>query len=119
MLSIDNKEISLNRGDKGKISLTLEQDGQPFELLETDTVNMAIYAEENLDKEPLKTIKGSINVEENCAEIILDKDSTDFVPEDNSPFNYWYEIEYNSIVIIGYDKEGPKIFRVYPNGKGE
>lgn len=119
MLLIDNTEVSLNRGDQGKILVELEQNGEPITLLESDVVNMAIYSEENLDKDPLQKLNASINTEENVAEIIIEKNSTAFVPEDNMPFNYWYEVEWNGIVIIGYDKEGPKIFRVYPNGKGE
>lgn len=38
----------------------------------------------------------------------------------NRPVDYWYEIELNPqtnpTTVIGYDGEGPKIFRLYPEG---
>ena len=117
MLSIDNKEISLSKGDRGVIQFDITQDGEPVTLETSDKVTMSIYSEENLDKEPLQVLNAEINVDDNIAEIPIIETSTDFVPEDNMPFNYWYQIEWNDNVMIGYDKEGPKIFRVYPQGK--
>ena len=119
MLSIDNKEISLSKGDRGVIQFDITQDGEPVILELSDKITMSIYSEENLDKEPLQVLNAEINVDDNIAEIPIIETSTDFVPEDNMPFNYWYQIEWNDNVMIGYDKEGPKIFRVYPQGKGE
>ena len=119
MLTIDNKEISLSKGDKGVIQFDMTQDGEPVILDGTDKITMAIYEEENLDKDPLKVIEAEINLDENIAEIPINEATTDFVPEDNMPFNYWYQIEWAGNVVIGYDKEGPKTFRVYPQGKGE
>ena len=38
----------------------------------------------------------------------------------NKPVDYWYEIEINPETapqtIIGYDNNGPKIFRIFPEG---
>lgn len=38
----------------------------------------------------------------------------------NKPIDYWYEVELNpeteAQTIIGYDEDGPKIFRLYPEG---
>lgn len=37
--------------------------------------------------------------------------------------DYWYEVELNpeteAQTIIGYDEDGPKIFRLYPEGDDE
>ena len=41
----------------------------------------------------------------------------------NKPVDYWYEIELNPDTypqtLIGYDEDGPKIFRLYPEGVKE
>ena len=38
----------------------------------------------------------------------------------NKPIDYWYEVQVNpdsfAQTIIGYDDNGPKIFRLYPEG---
>ena len=38
----------------------------------------------------------------------------------NKPTDYWYEIELNPDTscqtLVGYDKEGPKVFRLFPEG---
>ena len=38
----------------------------------------------------------------------------------NKPVDYWYEIELNPDTtpqtLIGYDDDGPKIFRLFPEG---
>lgn len=119
MLTINSKEISLNKGDSGIIKINIMEGEESLILEATDNISLMIYKEENLDKEPLKVIKAMIDEENNVANITINEDTTSFVEEDNEPFNYWYQIEFNDNVIIGYDKEGPKIFRVYPSGKGE
>lgn len=52
--------------------------------------------------------------------ITLDKDNTTIGSIINKPTDYWYEIELNPDTmpktVLGYDKKGPKIFRLYPEG---
>jgi len=51
----------------------------------------------------------------------LSSDETRIGDYINKPVTYWYEIELNpnnnSTTIIGYDDDGPKQFKLYPEGK--
>ena len=52
--------------------------------------------------------------------INLTKEDTKIAEIINKPVDYWYEIEMNPDTepqtIIGYDEDGEKIFRLYPEG---
>ena len=53
--------------------------------------------------------------------ILLTEDDTRFGKTISKPRDYWYEIELNPFTnpqtIIGYDDDGPKVFRLYPESK--
>ena len=53
-------------------------------------------------------------------EIVLSKEDTKIGSLISTPFDYWYEIELNPETepqtVIGYDDDGEKIFRLYPEG---
>ena len=63
-----------------------------------------------------------VNVETEKVEIFLTEDDTKFEGVINKPTDYWYEIclnpDTNPQTIIGYDENGPKVFRIYPEGEG-
>lgn len=54
-------------------------------------------------------------------DLFLSADDTKSGEVINKPKDYWYEIELNPHTepqtIIGYDEDGAKIFRLYPEGK--
>lgn len=54
--------------------------------------------------------------------ISLNREDTKIGEVISKPVDYWYEIELNpeSVpqTIIGYDENGPKVFRLYPEGGG-
>lgn len=49
-------------------------------------------------------------------EIPLNSEDTKIGDVVNYKVKYWYEIELNNMTTIGYDKEGPKEFILYPEG---
>lgn len=53
-------------------------------------------------------------------EITLTSEDTRIGEVIHKPKDYWYEVEVNPETapqtIIGYDKSGPKVFRLYPEG---
>ena len=55
--------------------------------------------------------------------ISLNKEDTTIGDIINTPIDYWYEVqlnpETNPQTIIGYDENGAKIFRLYPEGVEE
>ena len=54
------------------------------------------------------------------AYIYLDEEDTKIGEVIAKPRDYWYEVELNPEIqpqtIIGYDEDGAKVFRLYPEG---
>ena len=52
--------------------------------------------------------------------IILDKEDTTIGEVISKPVDYWYEVELNPETqpqtIIGYDEDGAKVFKLFPEG---
>ena len=52
--------------------------------------------------------------------IMLSKEDTKIGKKVNKPVDYWYEVELNPDAypqtIVGYDEDGAKIFKLYPEG---
>lgn len=62
----------------------------------------------------------TVTEETNAVEIALDGDETDFGGVISKPTDYWYEVELNPETypqtMIGYDENGAKVFRLFPEG---
>lgn len=54
-------------------------------------------------------------------QIILTEDDTKIGDVISKPADYWYEVELNPLTdpqtIVGYDADGPKVFRLFPEGR--
>lgn len=113
MLKIESDgTISLNRGDKGTITVTAN-DGE-YEFQPGDVITLRIFEKKGYNKEPLleKSIEVSKIVDE--VDLILTEEDTLFCQETNKGITYWYSISLNEDVIVGYDEDGPKQFIIYP-----
>lgn len=113
MLKIESDgTISLNRGDKGTITVTAN-DGE-YEFQPEDVITLRIFEKKGYNKEPLleKSIEVSKIVDE--VDLILTEEDTLFCQETNKGITYWYSISLNEDVIVGYDEDGPKQFIIYP-----
>lgn len=113
MLKIESDgTISLNRGDKGTITVTAN-DGE-YEFQSGDVITLRIFEKKGYNKEPLleKSIEVSKIVDE--VDLILTEEDTLFCQEINKGITYWYSISLNEDVIVGYDEDGPKQFIIYP-----
>lgn len=83
------------------------------------------------------TVRFKVFEKKDCANVVLCKDyfvneptyevdiqlsgnDTKFGEEISKPKDYWYEIELNpeSVpqTVVGYDEDGPKVLRLYPEG---
>lgn len=62
----------------------------------------------------------TITSETSSVDIVLDSNDTRIGAIISKPKDYWYEVELNPNTapqtIIGYDADGPKIFRLFPEG---
>lgn len=122
MIKIDEeKTIHLTRGDTATIVITAQDNsGNDYEFKKSDIIRLKV-----MTKSDVKTIvlTKDVKIEEDktSIEFELTSDETRIGDYINKPVTYWYEVELNpdnnSTTIIGYDEDGPKKFKLYPEGK--
>ena len=121
MFKIDsNKTIHITRGDVGIVEFSiLNEDETPYHFEAGDVVRFGVLAKKDMTnlifQKDVQTEEDSTSVD-----IPLTEEETKIGDIINKPMDYWYEIQLNPETdpqtIIGYDEEGPKIFRLYPEG---
>lgn len=120
----ETKTISVTRGDAAHISFGANRrDGSPYKFVKDDIVRLKIYEKNYCGKVVLKK-DVSPTEESTSVNIVLDSSETRLCGVISKPVDYWYEISLNpdtprAQTIIGYDESGPKIFRLYPEGREE
>ena len=116
-----DKTICLTRGDIASIEVAASQeDGSPFVFRKGDVVRLTVYKENGCG---CVVLKKDVKVE-TATEVVtiqLNKRDTCFCDIINEPVDYWYDIKLNPETepqtIIGYDGEGAKVFRLFPEGR--
>lgn len=119
MFSIDaDKTIHITRGDIGIINARANvTETEEYIFHPGDVVRLRVYVRKQHANVVL--VKDVI-VESETPTVEIGLGSTDTRIGDiiDKPVDYWYEIEINPDTapqtIIGYDKDGPKIFKLYP-----
>lgn len=116
----DDKTIHLTRGDIAVIEIGARNlDGEAYNLKSGDVVRIQVFEKKRCDNVVLsKSVV--VSDETTAVEIPLTSEDTRFGDVISKPQIYWYEIEINpdSVpqTIIGYDRNGPKLFVLYPEG---
>lgn len=82
-----------------------------------DVIRFAVCVKKNCAKVMLRK-DFIVTKEATEVEIVLDGDDTNFGNVISKPTDFWYEVSLNPETdprtIIGYDTEGARIFRLYP-----
>ncbi len=116
----EDKSIYCTRGDVGAFAVSAADDnGNAYRFAVGETVRFKVFAKK--DCENVKLIKDFLVAEETeSVNIALNENDTKIGDVISKPIDYWYEVELNPDTapqtIIGYDDEGAKIFRLYPEG---
>ena len=116
----DDKTIHLTRGDVAVIEVGARNlDGEAYNLNPGDVVRIQVFEKKRCDNVVLsKSVV--VSDETTVVEILLTSEDTRFGEVISKPQTYWYEIEINpdSVpqTIVGYDRDGPKLFVLYPEG---
>lgn len=116
-----NKDMSLHltRGDAISFSLVADADGSNYIFHPGDVVRLTIYGKKAAENVVLQK-DFPVNAETEYVVISLTSDETKIGETISKPTDYWYEIELNPDnepqTIVGYDEDGPKVFRLYPEG---
>lgn len=119
----EDLSIHITRGDIGLLEITAKnEDGSDYTFKVDDVIRLGIF-----EKKKFNSIKKqkdiTVQEETTTVKISLNKEDTTIGDIINTPIDYWYEVqlnpETNPQTIIGYDENGAKIFRLYPEGVEE
>ena len=111
--------IYITRGDMAVLAVTAENQGKPYIFQQGDLVRLKVFEKKNCDTVVLQK---DIPVTEttDTVQLYLSQEDTRLGKLSSKPVDYWYEVELNPMTapqtIIGYDENGPKILRVFPEG---
>lgn len=115
-----DKSIYITRGDIANIEISAIKSSTEFYIFKPgDVVRFKVFEKKNCKNVVIEK-RVEVVEEVSAITVILDKTDTKLGESMNKPVDYWYEVELNPETapqtIIGYDEDGPKIFRLYPEG---
>ena len=115
----DDMSIYVTRGDAVAFTVTSEDNGESYEFQSGDMLRFKVYGKKNAENVVLQE-DFTIPTATKEVEIYLTEEHTKFGGVISKPTDYWYEVELNPETqphtIIGYDEDGAKVFRLYPEG---
>ena len=116
----DDMTIYITRGDTAYFTVTADDNGKAYKFQPGDVVRMKVTAKKDCTN---VAFQKDFPVLEECekVDILLTEEETKIGDVISKPVDYWYEIELNPYsnpqTIIGYDDDGAKIFKLFPEGK--
>ena len=118
----DDLSIYATRGDIVCLNVSALDDstGNPYEFQPGDIVRMKIFVKK--DAENVVMSKDfPVVAKTEAVGVFLSENDTKIGDVISKPTDYWYEIELNPYTnpqtIVGYDEDGAKIFKLFPEGK--
>ena len=116
----EDKSIYITRGDMANITVSAkESDGTTHKFQPGDIVRFKVFKRRDCESVEIKK-DVTVTEQTETVDIFLAGEDTKIGDIINKPVNYWYEVELNPDTapqtIIGYDEEGEKMFRLYPEG---
>ena len=116
----EDMTICVTRGDIAFFVVTADDAGNAYKFLPGDVVRIKVFARKNCEQVVLEK-DFVVEEETEAVHIYLEGKDTKIGEVINKPVIYWYEIELNPDTnpqtIVGYDDDGPKLFRLFPEGK--
>lgn len=115
----DDLSIYVTRGDIASFFISADDNGHPYKFQVDDIVRIKVFGKKDCETVVLQK-DFSVTVETERVEIFLTEQDTKIDETISKPKDYWYEVELNPLTnpqtIIGYDEDGAKIFRLFPEG---
>lgn len=116
----DDLSIYATRGDVVFFTVTADNDGEPYMFQPGDVLRVKVYGKKDAENVVLQK-DFPVVVETDSVEILLTEQDTKIGEVISKPTDYWYEIELNPFsnpqTIIGYDEDGAKVFKLFPEGR--
>jgi hypothetical protein len=114
----EDKSIYVTRGDAGAITVAASFADGDYTFKPEDVVRMKIFEKKNCEN--VVRVFHADRLTEDSTEVTIRLDDTKIGEVISKPTDYWYEIELNPDTnpqtIIGYDNEGAKVFKLFPEG---
>ena len=115
----DGTTLKVTRGQSGTITFgALTPEGEPYTFQVGDVLRLNVT---KVNKENSVVMSVDTIIEEATTEATISITSFDskIGTVINKPTDYWYDIELNpdsaiAQMLLGYDDDGPKIFKLYP-----
>ena len=116
----DDGTIYLTRGDIAVLEIGAKKSEDENYIFQIgDVVRFKVFEKKKCDNVVLSK-KVVVEEESKKVTLILDKTDTKIGELIHKPKDYWYEVELNPDTapqtIVGYDVDGPKILRLFPEG---
>ena len=113
MFIVENKSFHVTRGDRGSVRISFKD----YTFQTGDEIAFNIYEEDGMDIEPILHKVKTITASSATALIEFTASDTKLGEPSNERQTYWYEIVLNDDQTpFCYDKNGPKLFYLYPGG---
>lgn len=117
----EDKSIYLTRGDIANIEVTAKNaEGNAYTFQKGDVVRIKVFEKKGCECVVLQK-DVVVEAEATAVTIFLGKEDTTIGEIISKPKDYWYEVELNPETlpqtIIGYDEDGAKVFKLFPEGR--
>ena len=115
----DDLSIYLTRGDAVSITLNAQNNGEMHTFRTGDLVRFKVFEKKACH---CVALQKDVRVSEETKEVVipLTAQDTTIGDEISKPVDYWYEVELNPLTnpqtIIGYDEDGAKVLKLFPEG---
>lgn len=118
----EDMSIYVTRGDVAFFGVTADNGGSKYKFQPGEIVRFKVT-----DKKACENVAFykdfPITEEVERVEILLTEEDTKIGDVISKPTDYWYEVELNPFTnpqtILGYDDDGPKVFKLFPEGADE
>lgn len=115
----DDLSIYVTRGDIVLMSVSADYKGTPHTFQPGDLIRIKVSKKKKCTEVVLMK-DFPVTSETQNVQMFLDQNDTRIGDVISKPVDYWYEIELNPLTepqtIIGYDEDGAKIFKLFPEG---
>lgn len=117
----DDLSIYATRGDIVCLNVSAIDDrtGEPYEFQPGDILQMKVYVKKDAENVVLQK-DFPVPAKTNTVGVFLTEQDTKIGDVISKPTDYWYEVTLNPYTnpqtFIGYDEDGAKIFKLFPEG---
>lgn len=116
----DDLSIYVTRGDIAFFSVAAEENGGKYTFQAGDVVRFKAFAKKDCESVVLQK-DFPVTEDTEMVDIFLEEEDTKIGDVISKPTDYWYEVELNPFdnpqTIIGYDEDGAKVFKLFPEGR--